>query len=111
MQERKVNLAHFQVVGGWVMFSEEIGKVFEARSPVDQEMSLTDAVADPMETHVHGFGAMSLDGIVDDANCGGVVSLAGCGSLRVIHFNEGGTHGDAVPAVDEKASNFGFGGG
>ena len=61
------------------MFGEKICKVLEARAPIYQELALTDAVTDPVEAHVHGFGAASFDSIVDDAIGGGVPVWPGVG--------------------------------
>jgi hypothetical protein len=39
-----------------VMFGKVVGSVGDTAAPVDNELALADAVADPIKTHVHGFG-------------------------------------------------------
>ena len=41
------------VDGEW--FCEEIGEVVGALAPFDDELALSDTVADPMEAHVNGL--------------------------------------------------------
>ena len=35
--------------------------------PVDEELTLFDSIPDPVESHVHCFGSLLLDGVVGDA--------------------------------------------
>jgi hypothetical protein len=39
----------------WMLLGEIIGIIIRSFSPVDDELSLGDAVTDPVEAHVHGF--------------------------------------------------------
>ena len=54
-----------------------------ALAPCDGELTLTDAVADPMETHVDGFGAVEFDAIIGHADSAGVVAEDVRGGLWV----------------------------
>ena len=78
---------------GGMMFGDVIGFVQNAFFPVDVELSLSHAVANPIKAHVDSFGAFLFDGIVCDAGGGAVVGLDGCGGLRMIHFFESGADG------------------
>jgi hypothetical protein len=49
--------------------------VFATGSPVDEELALADAILDPVETHVHSFGAFLLDRFGGKADGGCVVGL------------------------------------
>ena len=49
------------------MLGKIIGEVIGAFFPVNSELILADAIADPIESHVDGFGAALLDGVVNDA--------------------------------------------
>ena len=51
-------------------------------------MFLVNAAAWPVETHVHGFSAFWLDGVVDNTQGCGVVCLYGSGWLWIAHFDE-----------------------
>ena len=63
-----------------------------------------------MEAHVHGFGALLFDSVVEDAFAGGVVSSNWSGWLFVAKFDEGLADGATCLGVVEAASDFGFGG-
>jgi hypothetical protein len=56
-----------------VMFGKVVGSVGDAAAPVDHELALADAVADPLKTHVHGFGSFLFDRVVGDAGGSAVV--------------------------------------
>ena len=45
------------MVYGGVVFAEVISFVLFAWAPVDKEVSLLDAVSDPVEAHINGFGS------------------------------------------------------
>ena len=90
---QKVSRAHGDVMFGGMMFCEVIGAVGRAAVPVDMVLVLTDAVADPVETHVHSFGAFLFDGVVGEAGGCGVVSLDWRSGLWVAEFCEGDTEG------------------
>ena len=57
-----------------------------ARGPVQYELALDHAAAKPMESHVHGFGALGDNGIVGDSHCSGIVCLGGRLTLGKFHF-------------------------
>ena len=50
------------MVGSAVVFCGVVAKVNGARGPVDMELPLIDAVAEPIEPHVNGFGTVLFDG-------------------------------------------------
>ena len=68
------------------MFREIVGQVGVAWSPEYIEMTLFDAVADPVESHVDGFGSALFDRVVGDPACGGIVGLHWCCRLWPVHF-------------------------
>ena len=80
-------------MAGRVMLGVIVTKVFVAGAPVDEEVALADAILEPVESHVHGFGAFLFDGVVGEAGGRGVVSLDGRGWLWVAKFFEGDTEG------------------
>jgi hypothetical protein len=63
-----------------------VGDVVGARGPEYKELALLGSVADPIEPHVHGAGALLLDGAVDDSVCCGVVDLDRGSWLGMPHF-------------------------
>ena len=71
-----------------VMFRDIIAKIENAFFPVYIELALADAVAQPVEAHVHRLGHFLFDCVVDDAGGALVVKLEWCGSLLVAKFGE-----------------------
>jgi hypothetical protein len=63
------------------------------------ELALFDSVTHPVKTHVHSFGVLLLNGVVDNAKGSGVVGLDGCGGLWMAHFFEGSAEWDSFFGV------------
>ena len=59
----------------WVVFSPVICIIEFSRSPVNPELVLAFPISEPMETHIHGFGAFRLDLTVAHCLCHRVVRL------------------------------------
>ena len=55
------------MVRSWMIFSK-IGLVGGTSAPVDVKLTLANAIADPIETHVNSFGAFLFDRVVGDAD-------------------------------------------
>jgi hypothetical protein len=79
--------------------------------PVDKELAFGDAVFDPVEAHVNGFGATLFDSVVGYAGSTGIVSLDGSGWLGMAHLGEGGAEPGTIFGIVEEGAKFGFGGG
>ena len=73
-----------------------------ALAPKNVKLSLPHAVANPIETHVNGFGAFLFDGIVGNARGRAVVGLDGGRWLRMPQFFEGCSDGAGLLAVVEQ---------
>jgi hypothetical protein len=71
-----------------IMLSEIISYIGVTRRPTYIELVLFNSVFDPGEYHVHCFGALFLDCVMNDAICCGVVSFEFCGVLFVAHFRK-----------------------
>ncbi len=52
---------------------EVIGQVFVGIDVSDSELSLTCAVSNPVESHLHGFGPPLFDGVGGNSDCGSIV--------------------------------------
>ena len=96
------------VVKRRVIIGAVIGKIRVVRSPVETELALGFAAAEPPESHVHGFDVFGDDSFVDNTGSGGVVGLDGRLGLRLTHFDEGLAHGDHSFGADEEACKSGF---
>ena len=62
---------------------EEVCEIVGALTPLDDELALTDAVTDPVEAHVDGFGTVELDSVVGYADRTGVVTENDSGRLGI----------------------------
>jgi hypothetical protein len=72
-----------------MMLCVVVAEVGVARSPIDTEMFLGDAVANPVEPHIYCLGATLLDGVVGDADGSGVVGCHGSGfEWGAAHFGQ-----------------------
>jgi hypothetical protein len=69
---------------------------------------LTDAVFDPVEVHVDGFGPFLFDGVVGKSRGGGIVGLRWRGWLWMASFSKGDAYGEGFLSVEEQGTNFGF---
>ena len=91
-----------------MVFREVVGQVGGSAFPVDDELALADAVADPVEAQVNGFGALLLDGVIGDAHSTFIVSLDGCGWLGVAKLSKGGAQHGCILSIEEKGAKFSF---
>jgi hypothetical protein len=105
----KVLGPHLAVMSGRVMFSEAVSQIVSAAAPVDKELALGDAVSDPVEAHVGGFGAALFYSVVGNARGTGVAGLDGSGWLWMSHLGEGSPEPGTIFGVVEEGAKFGFG--
>jgi hypothetical protein len=94
---------------GPVMLQKVVGFICSTALPVDDELSLSDTVPNPVKTHFHRFGTFLLDRIIDDARCGEIVRDKGSGWLGVAELAEARAMGARSLAVMEEGAEFGFG--
>ena len=97
-------------MGRGMVLGEVVCQVLGTRAPVIQEVTLVDAVTDPIEPHVHGPRAALADGGIYDVKSGGVVGLNWSGRLGVAHVMKDLTEDEGFFEVDEKTTNLSFGG-
>ena len=57
-----INMSDLTMVGSAMVLCGVVTKVNGARGPVDMELSLVDAVSEPVEAHVNGFGSVLFYG-------------------------------------------------
>ena len=88
---------------------EKIGPIRVTRFPGDGELALSNAIADPVETHVDALGPLDLQCVVAEADGAFVVTLdRGCG-LRMAEGVQAYAEPDRVLRVDEDAAVFRLG--
>ena len=65
----KYLVTHVFVVRSWMVFGDIVGEfVAFSRDPENCELTLFDSVADPVKSHVNGFGAFVFDGAVGESD-------------------------------------------
>ena len=79
----KKYFSHFYVVRQRVMLCDIVGQVIFSGRPEHNELSLSGAIFDPMESHVDCLGVLVLDLFVREAYSSLVVNLDPCRWLRV----------------------------
>ena len=92
-----------------MMFGPIVGSVVGSWMPVVAKLVLGVTALQPVELHVHCFGASWLNVVVDNAMGCAVVGLDGCGRLLVAHLFEEVLHGDCFTGVNVKGTKFVFG--
>ena len=70
------------------MFGEVISQIVRTMAPMNDEIALGDEIMHPVKTHIHGFGATLLDGIIGNASSTSVVSLNESWRLGVTHLEK-----------------------
>jgi hypothetical protein len=55
-------------MGGGMMLGKVVGEIVFTGTPMDDELTLLDSIADPVETHVNCFGSALLDCLVGNAS-------------------------------------------
>ena len=93
------------------MFGEVVSEVVSAAPPVHEELTLFDAIFNPVKSHIHGLRTSLFDRAVADAGRACIVSLNGSGRLWVTHVMKDGAQHGGLLAVVEESAKFGFGGG
>ncbi len=69
-----------------MMLGPVVGPVVGSGAPEKLELALGFAVAQPVESHVHGFSSSWLNVVVHDSKDCGVVGLYGSFWLYMAHF-------------------------
>ena len=57
------------------MFGEVIRQIDAAFAPINEKLALSDAIPNPIKTHVDGFGSTLFDGIVEDSRRSAIIRL------------------------------------
>ena len=91
-------------------FSKEIGPVVHAGSPNDDEVSLSDSIADRVETHVDALGALDLERVIGEPDGAFVIASYDCGQLRVAECGENRASPFRVLSIDKEIAIFRFSG-
>ena len=84
-----------------MVFGKIVGLVESAAAPVDEELALANAVANPVEAHIDSLGAPLFHRVVGNTSCGVIVCDNGCRGLWVSKFFETDAEGACLLAIVE----------
>jgi hypothetical protein len=90
------------------MLSKIISAIFDAIFPVHNELAKFDPVANPVGTHVKGFGASLPDCIVDDTLSTRIVRLDPCCQLGMSNFIKSSAEHAGILAIAKQGADLGF---
>jgi hypothetical protein len=88
------------------MIGEMVTPIGVTGRPTYIELVLFNPVLDPVELHVHDFGAFLVDCVIDDSVCSGVVSCDVRGILCMSHFRECCVRDSALFSIDKNCTEF-----
>lgn len=71
----EISRANVLMMTGRMILGKVIRFVVGTFAPIDLKLTLANAVAEPVEAHVHGFRTFLFDEIVGNAGCSDIVSL------------------------------------
>ncbi len=94
-----------------VVFRRVIAHVFLSGLIMKFEILLSFPDQKPEVTHFHGVGALTFDGVIDNANGSSVVNVYWCWWLWLTKFVQGKPNDFGFLGIEEEGSQFGFSGG
>ena len=74
-------MLHELMVLGSMMFGEVISAIDFGFAPINVILALLDSTADPIKSHVDGFGPVLFDCVIGETSCHGVVGFNWSGWL------------------------------
>ena len=74
------------VMSSWVMLGKVISFVCGSWFPEDVEVTLTNSIFNPIETHVNSLRVFHFDSVISNTDGSAVVSLDWCSWLGMPHF-------------------------
>jgi hypothetical protein len=93
---------------GRVVFRRIITHVFLSGLIMKFEILLSFSIQQPEVTHFHGAGALTLDSVIDNANCSSVVNVYWCWRLWMPKLVQGKTKDFGFLGIEEEGSHFSF---
>jgi hypothetical protein len=96
---------------GCVVLGVIIALVIGSGAPVDEKLSLIDAITNPVKTHFHCAGSALFDGVVGNPGGGRVVCFDRCRRLWMAELVKGCAKDSCFLSVDEEATDFRLGSG
>jgi len=94
-----------------MMLCEIVCEVVGTAPPEDVKFTIADVIADPIKSHIHGFGALLLDGAVGNAKSARIVGLNGSRLLWITKIHQSGAVHACIFGIVEGGPQFSFGSG
>ncbi len=92
----------------WEVLSEEISKIFRSRSPLYEEFTEANTIADPVIAHGDGLRFPGSEGSVGNSLGAEVVGRNDSWILREVHRGEIGANPSCSTSIDVEGCIFGF---
>ena len=105
----QVDWPHCSVMANRVVLGKVIGQVALPLRPINVEVTLVDAIANPVVAHIHRLGATLLDHVVGETVGRAVVSLHRNRMLLPAEFFKLNANWFGVDAVVEETAEFALG--
>lgn len=97
------------MMGCWMVFGPVVGVIEASWTPIDAKLFQCFSVTEPVEPHIHCFGAFWLNLAVDDAFGGRIVDLDWRGWLWMTELFEDESDIDGFSSVDVESGELSFG--
>jgi hypothetical protein len=104
----KILIVHEFMMGWRMMFGKIIGTVGSPGGPVEVKLLLSNAIFEPVVTHVKGFRFFHMDLSMENAVSSGIVSLRQSSRLQMAHFYESSAYGNCLLGIEKEAAGFSF---
>ena len=104
----QVGMSHNTVMVRRVVLGEVVTKVSASGFPINEKLTLSGAVLDPIEAHIDGFGYFLFDCAVGKTFHGRVVDADWSRWLQVPEFLEGSAYWHGLLAIVKGGTNFAF---
>lgn len=85
-----------------------VREIASSRFPLNDKLAILDAVLEPIETHVYGFGALLFDSVIEDAPGHAVVGGDDSGGLGPSHFAESDSEWNSSLGIEEGGAGLGL---
>jgi len=92
------------MMGCGVMFGEIIGPIGDPGFPENMKLALLGAIMKPVKSHVHSFGALLFDRVIDNPAGSVIVGLQRRGGLRMAQFLQRRVYGADGLGIEEECT-------
>ena len=73
--------------------------------PVNNELALSNLIADPIETHIHSLGMFLVDGVISNTTGSAIIGDNGSRRLRMTEFSQDVANSISLLATVKRAAS------